>query len=204
VKPYLLLAAGLLLFAPDAGAQVFINQAALDQLAGIVPGAAAQSGNHPPPVIRQRVRKIAYRRVLPRRIRAPHLAGAAVIAKPAPPSAAPVPKPAVQPVVARPAPPPVPKPAFIDFAAGDADLPGNGADTLRPFCTHSGGVIIIDAYAAADPSDPSSAPRLSMSRAFAIRDALTACGIPSSSIIPRADGAARVENPDAAEISVSP
>jgi hypothetical protein len=57
-------------------------------------------------------------------------------------------------------------------------------------------------FAAADPSDPSAAPRLSMARAFALRDALMACGIPSASIIPRADGAGK--NPDIAHISVAP
>ena len=43
-----------------------------------------------------------------------------------------------------------------------------------------------------------------MSRAFAIRDALAACGIASSNILPRANGAAKTANPDAAEISESP
>ncbi len=205
MKPCHLLLAGLLLLPVQAGAQVIINQAALDQLRGIAPGAAAPGAAAPEggvrPVI-QPARKIAYRRILPRRIRSAH--PGTIAAKPAPPAAAPVAKPQVQPVVAKPAPPPAPKPAFINFAAGDADLPGNNAAILRPFCLRSGAVIVIDAYAAPDPADPSQAARLSMIRAFAIRDALTACGIPSSQIIPRADGAARVKNPDAAEISASP
>jgi hypothetical protein len=75
---------------------------------------------------------------------------------------------------------------------------------LKPFCAHSGGLITIDAYAPADPADPSSAARLSMSRAFAIRDALAACGIASSNILPRANGAAKTANPDAADISENP
>jgi hypothetical protein len=111
----------------------------------------------------------------------------------------------VQPVVARPvAPlrPQLPAPVVIDFAAGGSDLPGNVAASLKPVCTH-GGVVTIDAYAAADPSDPSQAARLSMSRAFALRDALTACGVAPANIIPRANGASS-KTPDIAEVSVSP
>jgi hypothetical protein len=197
VKPFLLLVTGLLLIAPDAGAQVIINPAALAQLAGIAPPVVSA-----PPVIREKPRKIAYRRVYRMRAK-PVLAASRMVAKPAPLPA----KPVIQPAAARPAPPPAAKPllpATIKFASGGAALPGNSAAMLKPFCAHPGGMIMIDAYAAADPSDPSSAPRLSMSRAFAIRDALTACGIPSSSIIPRANGAAKVPNPNAAEISASP
>ncbi len=191
-----LLIAGLLLFAPDAGAQVMINQAALDQLAGIAPGAVAPPVIGAPPVIRQAPRKVSYRRVIRRHVGLPPR----LAAKPAGP---------VQPVLVKPAiPPPAPAkpalaPAMIRFAAGGADLPGNSAGVLQPFCGRSH-MIVIDAYAAADPAEPSAAARLSMSRAFAIRDALTACGVPDNLIIPRANGAAKTADPDAAEISASP
>jgi hypothetical protein len=196
-----LLILGLLLCAPDARAQVIINQEALNQLAGIPPPVITA-----PPAIRQTPHKITYRHVPPR-----HASEPLAAAKPAP-APAPVPpaKPPVQPAAAKPAvPPPAPKPqpppsAVILFAAGGADLPGNSAAALKPFCTHSGGLVTIDAYAPADPADPSSPARLSMSRAFAIRDALAACGIASSNILPRANGAAKTANPDAAEISESP
>lgn len=207
MRPYPLLILGLLLFAPDARAQVIINQAALNQLAGIPPPVITA-----PPAIRQTPHRITYRHAPPRHESESHIAGAPITAKPTakptPMPAAPPPK--IQPVVAKPAaPPPIPKPqppptAVIDFAAGGADLPGNSATLLKPFCAHSGGLVTIDAYAPADPADPSSAARLSMSRAFAIRAALAACGIASSNILPRANGAAKTATPDAAEISENP
>ena len=94
---------------------------------------------------------------------------------------------------------------MITFAAGAADLPAGTAATLKPFCsTHpaNGQLITIDAYATANAADPSSAPRLSMNRAFAIRDALTACGVPGQNIIPRANGAAPGKDANTAIISV--
>jgi hypothetical protein len=187
VKPFLFLIPALLLFAPEAKAQVIINQAALDQLAGIklstaAPGAAAPPVITATPSIRHLPRKAAYRQVLRR--------GQPVVAKPALPPAPPKPL--------------LPHPAIIDFTAGGSDLPGDSAAVLKPFCAHSGNIVTIDAYATANPNDPSQAARLSMSRAFAIRDALTACGVHSSNIIPRANGAAKTADPDTAEVSASP
>jgi hypothetical protein len=78
----------------------------------------------------------------------------------------------------------------IGFASGSAALPASAAGALKPFCAARGQTLVIDAYAPGDPSDPSAAMRLSMSRAFALRDALAACGVPGAAIIPRADGAA--------------
>ncbi len=183
-----------------ASAQVIINQAALDQLAGIPPVVITA-----PPEIRQPPRKVTYRPVYHRHVAAPKIASAGVVAKP---PAVPKPvAPQVQLVVAKPvvpkraAPPPVAK---ISFAAGAADLPAGIAAQIKPFCAKPApqGFITIDAYAAADPSDPSAAPRLSMARAFALRDALVACGVPTASIIPRADGVGK--NPDTAQISAAP
>ncbi len=188
------------IFAPfAASAQVIINQAALDQLAGIPPVVITA-----PPEIRQPPRKVTYRPVYRRHVAAPKIASAGVVAKPpvAPKPVAPPAQLAVaRPVVPKPvAPPPVAK---ISFAAGAADLPAGIAAQIKPFCAKPApGFITIDAYAAADPSDPSAAPRLSLARAFALRDALVACGVPSASIIPRADGVGK--NPDVAQISASP
>ncbi len=210
MKPFLFLIPAILLFAAAAPAQVIINQAALDQLAGITPGAAAPPVIAAPPSIRHLPRKAAYRRVLRRRGSLPHLVASRLINKPAPPLAASAPKPVIQPVVAKPVLPPappkpvLPQPARIDFTAGGSDLPGGSAAALKPFCAHSGNLVTIDAYAAPNPNDPSEAARLSMSRAFAIRDALTACGVPSANIIPRANGAANTADPDTAEVSASP
>lgn len=193
---------------PAASAQVIVNQAALDQLAGIPPAVISA-----PPEIRQSPRKITYRPVMHRHVAAP--ATSTVLASSRVPSELSVtPKPAppqpqlvvVKPVLPKPAAPKPAPPASaeVTFAAGASDLPPGIIAELKPFCTSQApaGPITVDAYAAADPSDPSAAPRLSMARAFALRDALMACGIPSASIIPRANGAGK--NPDIANISVAP
>jgi len=182
-----------------ARAQVTVNPAALQQLAGfVIPASPAL-----PPVVHHVAHRVAHK-IRPR--------AAVVMAKPpaAPPAAAaPSPKPVVfkpvvpppppvspapVPVIAKPVVPPPPKPAFpaplvVSFAAGSASLPANAGAGLKPFCAAKGNTLIIDAYAPGDPSDPSAAMRLSMSRAFALRQALTACGVPGANIIPRADGA---------------
>lgn len=186
-----------------AGAQVMINQAALDQLAGIPPAVITA-----PPEIRQPPHKVVYRPVVHRHVAPPPAATVLASAR-VPAEGAAGPKPTVPPpplAVAKPviAKPPPPASAEVTFAAGASDLPPGIIAELKPFCGNPApaGPITIDAYAAADPSDPSAAPRLSMARAFALRDALMACGIASSSIIPRADGAGK--NPDVARIAVAP
>ncbi len=105
-------------------------------------------------------------------------------------------KPVVATAVPKPAPAPKPAPGMpaitVTFAPAADDLPGNAAAALQPVCKQAGpaGLVAIDAYAPADAADPSAAMRLSLSRAFAVRDALTGCGVPAAHIIPRADGAA--------------
>ena len=113
-------------------------------------------------------------------------------------------RPPIRPPVEPPARPAAPLPAVLHFATGSAALPTAAAAILRPFCGAGGGPVIVDAYAAPDAADPSAAVRLSLSRAFAIRDALAACGIASARIIPRADGAARSGDPDTARITAAP
>ncbi len=177
-----------------ARAQVFVNQAALVQLAGFsVP--APHVAPAPKPVARHVAQRVV-RKAAPQAAVAMVEPKAVVPAKPAAPVApAPVAPAAPVPVVAKPVvPPPPPKPVLpgplvIGFAAGSAALPANSAAGLKPFCAARGQTLIIDAYAPGDPSDPSAAMRLSMSRAFALRDALAACGVPGANIIPRADGA---------------
>jgi len=180
------LIAALCLMPACARAQVTVNPAALAQLAGIMAPT--------PPVVAPPARKLVHRIV--------HRA--VVVVKPPAPKALP-PAPPVQPVVAKPVPPPVavtppppipvvvkpvlPKPVVLAFGAGSAALPGGAAAALQPFCAAHGTTLIIDAYAPPDPADPSAAMRLSLSRAFALRDALAACGVPAAQIIPRADGA---------------
>jgi outer membrane protein OmpA-like peptidoglycan-associated protein len=99
------------------------------------------------------------------------------------------------PVVPKPAAPAVPKPAApparieIAFATGSATLPADAAARLTPFCKVSG-PIVINARAPADPDDNSSSMRLSLARALAVRAVLSACGVMSQNLLPRALGAA--------------
>jgi hypothetical protein len=178
-----------------ARAQVTVNHAALVQLAGldVAPSPVA-------PVVRKPVRPVAHRAV--------HKAApvAAVAVMPAPVKPVPPAAPAPVPVVAKPVIPPpkpvLPPPLVVNFSAGSAALPGTMAAALKPFCAAPGATAIIDAYAPPDPADPSAAMRLSLSRAFALRDALAACGVPAARIIPRADGATG-KNLETARIFIS-
>jgi hypothetical protein len=159
-------------------AQVTVNPAALLQLAGIAPAPLPVAA--PLPVVHH-----ALHRRPPHLVPEPALAIIRPATQPAPPPA--------QQIVAKPAPPP-PKPAtlapvVISFAPAAAGLPANAAELLKPYCAGQE-TAVIDAYAPADSADPSAAMRLSLSRAFALRDALLACGVPAGRIIPRADGAA--------------
>lgn len=190
-----------------AGAQVVINQAALDQLAGIKPVAAMPVAA--PVATRPRPRPHLVARVKPA---SPVVA--AVAPAPAPtraptraPTPAPTPAPApVQPVVAKPVVAKLPPlgPVTIAFAPGGTDLPANAAAALQPVCARAGadGLVTIDAYAPADGSDISAPMRNSLTRAFAVRDALSACGIPAAHIIPKADGAVAGRGPDDAVVSL--
>jgi len=183
-----------------ARAQVFVNQAALIQLAGFaVP--APRVAPAPKPVARHVAHRMA-RKVVPQSAVAMVQPKILIPAKPVAP-VAPAPVPVVaKPVIPVPPKPVLPGPLVIGFSAGSAALPANAAAGLKPFCTAHGQTLIIDAYAPGDPSDPSSAMRLSMSRAFALRDALAACGVPGAEIIPRADGATGA-NMETAKIFIS-
>jgi predicted secreted protein len=177
-------------------AQVLINQAALDQLAGIQAPAVPPEGSAP------RAGKLVFHRHLMVHV-------LAVAARPmAPAVAAPKPASAVQPVVAKPVPVAPPKlpptgAVTIAFAAGGTDLPASAAAGLQPICARAGadGLVTIDAYGPADGTDVSAPMRTSLTRAFAVRDALTACGVPAAHIIPRADGAVTGKDPDSAVVS---
>jgi len=165
-------------------AQVTINPAALAQLAGLPVARPVLAELHPARVthpVTFRVRsKVAEKKPT---WEAP--VAKLIVAKPAPP----------------PAPPPAPKqpaplpPVRILFAPGSATLPAGAAASLKPWCA-APGPIAIDAHAPADPADASAAMRLSLARALAVRDALTACGVPGTEILPRALGAAAGQNED--------
>jgi hypothetical protein len=179
VKHVLLLAGLVILAAPCADAQVTVNAAALQQLAGIAPAPAPAPAAAPAPAP------------------APHIAHHHQSPPQAPAKPAlPVPVPAVAKVTAPPPAPPAavpvaPKPLApvrLTFAPGSDDLPPNAAAALKPFC-HEGGMISIDAHAPANPADASAAMRLSLYRALAVKNALAACGVPAQNIVPRAMGA---------------
>ena len=84
---------------------------------------------------------------------------------------------------------PGPRPVDIAFAADSATLPAGAQTRLAPFCKVSG-PIVINARAPADPGDNSHSMRLSLARALAVRAVLSACGVASQNIFPRALGAA--------------
>jgi hypothetical protein len=188
---FLCLSVGLLLLPVSAGAQVVINQAALAQLSGIASAAPAA------PVMAKPAQHVTHRTAY----RTPSHA-----AKPARPPAPAKPQP-VPATAAIPVPPPA-KPVAIGaiaiaFAAGSSDLPPGAAGALSPLC-HAAGFVTINATAPNAVGDPSAAMRLSLNRAFAIRAALTACGIPSSRIIPRSLGAVPGHAEDTAQVSLAP
>jgi outer membrane protein OmpA-like peptidoglycan-associated protein len=190
VKQQYLLTGFLLLAPVPALAQVTVNPAALQQLAGIeppppmaavVPVAApvhhwAHAARAPAPRAEAPVQQAAAHVMAPLK---PPVAAVAVAAKPpAPPS------------------PPQPgAPVSLVFAPGSADLPANAAAALKPYCTASGHVA-ISAHAPADPSDPSAAMRLSLARALAVQQVLAYCGVPPTNILPRALGDVPGQNED--------
>jgi ABC-type phosphate/phosphonate transport system substrate-binding protein len=95
----------------------------------------------------------------------------------------------------------------VTFGAGQADLSPASADAIKsmvhaapPGDTTTFNVI---AYAAGTPEDPSTARRLSLARALAVRSALMADGISSARIYVRALGAAGGdEAPDRVDLAV--
>jgi len=140
----------------------------------------------------------------------------------APPSTvaiAPVPTPPAPLQAAPPPPPPISDSAAsvaaptgtglrVTFGAGQSDLSPASAEAIKsvaqsapPGATVSFNVV---AYAAGTPEDPSTARRLSLARALAVRSALMADGIASSRIFVRALGAAAGDDaaPDRVDLAV--
>ncbi|HEY7579831.1 MAG TPA: OmpA family protein [Acetobacteraceae bacterium] len=136
----------------------------------------------------------------------------------APPTIALAPVAPPQPTEAAPPPPPISDSAAtaatststglrVTFGAGQADLSPSSAAAIKqlveaapPGPNTSFNVV---AYAAGTPEDPSTARRLSLSRALAVRSALMADGISSTRIFVRALGAASGdEPPDRVDLAV--
>lgn len=95
----------------------------------------------------------------------------------------------------------------VSFGAGQADLSPASAAAIKTLVqgAPSGGDTSFNviAYAAGTPEDPSTARRLSLSRALAVRSALMADGVGSSRIYVRALGAQAGEQvPDRVDVAV--
>lgn len=126
------------------------------------------------------------------------------------------PPPAVQ--AAAPPPPPISDSATsaatttgtglrVTFGAGQAELNPASAEAIKNVVQSAPAgdntSFNVVAYAAGTPEDPSTARRLSLSRALAVRSALMADGISSSRIYVRALGAAGgAEAPDRVDLAV--
>jgi outer membrane protein OmpA-like peptidoglycan-associated protein len=170
-------------FLPGAAiAQVSVNSDALAQLDGV--SAARPTAPEAAPSVRH-TPEVRHRRHVVTEAKKPPVVIVPVVARAAPAA----PKPPVPPVppVPRIVPPPVP--VNIAFAADSATLPAGAQPRLAPFCKVSG-PIVINARAPADPEDNSHSMRLSLARALAVRAVLSACGVASQNIFPRALGAA--------------
>lgn len=128
---------------------------------------------------------------------------------PAPPPKSPPSPPVLAPVVVvgpphpEPVPPPpsvaagapgaasaIPGGVRVTFGTDDADFNPATLDALRHLASSAASEharsVSVDAYAAGDPSDPSTPRRLSLSRALAARAVLREAGIPSERIYVRA------------------
>jgi outer membrane protein OmpA-like peptidoglycan-associated protein len=95
----------------------------------------------------------------------------------------------------------------VTFGAGDANLSPASAAAIKTVVQSAPGggstSFNVVAYAAGAPEDPSTARRLSLSRALAVRSALIADGVDSSRIYVRALGAAGgAEAPDRVDLAV--
>jgi outer membrane protein OmpA-like peptidoglycan-associated protein len=140
-------------------------------------------------------------------------------APPATIALAPVPPP---PLAAEPVAPPPPPPISnnsataatpsgaglrVTFGEGQADLSPASAEAIKNMVqsapTGDGTSFNVVAYAAGKPEDPSTARRLSLTRALAVRSALMADGVGSSHIYVRALGATGGdEAPDRVDLAV--
>jgi outer membrane protein OmpA-like peptidoglycan-associated protein len=95
----------------------------------------------------------------------------------------------------------------VAFGSGEADLSQASADAIHSLVKNAPAgdntSFNVVAYAAGTPEDPSTARRLSLSRALAVRSALIADGVNSARIYVRALGAAEGDQtPDRVELAV--
>jgi len=94
----------------------------------------------------------------------------------------------------------------LSFAAGQSDLSPESLTSIKQLIAATpadGGSVNVSAYAPGRPDDPSTARRVSLSRAMAVRSALISDGVPSTRIYLRALGAQYGEGPaDRVDVTV--
>jgi len=96
----------------------------------------------------------------------------------------------------------------LTFAADQSDLSPESSAAIKQLATSAppgdGTTFNVQAYAPGKPDDPSTARRVSLSRAMAVRSALVADGVPSARIFVRALGDQHGDGPpDRVDIAVS-
>ena len=96
----------------------------------------------------------------------------------------------------------------LTFAAGESDLNPESSASIKQLTTvappSDATTFNVLAYAPGKPDDPSTARRVSLSRAMAVRSALIADGVPSARIFVRAMGAQAGDGPpDRVDLSVT-
>lgn len=94
----------------------------------------------------------------------------------------------------------------LTFAPGQSDLSPESADSIKQLANAATGdatTFNVSAYAPGKPDDPSTARRMSLSRAMAVRSALVADGVPSARIFVRALGEQHGDGPpDRVDVNV--
>jgi outer membrane protein OmpA-like peptidoglycan-associated protein len=120
----------------------------------------------------------------------PETATISPIAPPQPPAGSPQPPP--PPVSDQTAAAPATANLRVTFAPGQSDLSPDSASSIKQLtesaASGDGTTFNVLAYAPGKPDDPSTARRVSLSRAMSVRNALVASGIPSARIFVRALG----------------
>jgi outer membrane protein OmpA-like peptidoglycan-associated protein len=96
----------------------------------------------------------------------------------------------------------------LSFAPNETDLSPASADSVKQFTASAppgdDTTFEVQAYAPGKPDDPSTARRVSLSRAMAVRSALVADGVPSARIFVRALGEQYGDGPpDRVDIAVN-
>lgn len=95
----------------------------------------------------------------------------------------------------------------LTFAPGASDLSPDSTDSIKQLTAAAppgdGTTFNVQAYAPGTADDPSTARRISLARAMAVRSALVADGVPSARIFVRALGAQHGDGPaDRVDVSV--